>query len=165
MQPAGPGVCAQAVFQLWGRCGGWQAHGSHACVERAMPLANPCQAGPGLGLSMCRGETAVVKSQVQAEDPPLSARALGSQDICSTATVSRPALAPAFAKSLAEAVKIPSLVSPPTSPLLVQGPLCKRGSLLCQSPTDPDPHPQCAPMEDTAVVGKVSLWDSYKIAG
>ena len=111
----------------------------------------------------------ILKSQAQAEDLLLSVRHLGSlwgqvQGLCCTAEVTRPAFTPVFAKLLADAVKTPSLVFPPTSPLLVQRPHYERGSFLCQSPTGPAPHPQYAPMEDMVTVGKVSPQGSCKIS-
>lgn len=62
--------------------------------------------------------------------------------------------APTFARLLAVAVKIPLLVSPPTSPLSRQKPHCNRGSFLRESPPGPAPA-LCAPTEDdTAMAGK-----------
>ena len=92
-----------------------------------------------LGLRVSRGEMVVLKSQVQAGEPPLTLRLWTNcgqvQDLCCTAEVIGPALTLVLAKLLTKAVKTPSsLVSPPTSPLLMQRPHYKRGSFLCQSP-------------------------------
>lgn len=83
-------------------------------MKRAMPLANMHPAGARLGLRVSREEAAVLKFWVQTTDL-VSVRAMGSpweqgQGICYTAEMNWPAFASTFARLLAAALKIPSLV-------------------------------------------------------
>lgn len=84
-------------------------------MKRATLLANMHQAGARLRLRVSREEVTVLKFRVQTADL-VSVRALGSpwgqgQGTCYVAEMNWPAFASTFARLLAAALKIPSLVS------------------------------------------------------